>query len=67
MISCGAYSIPEIIFSYSSLHGMWECVLAFASSFSDFSKAAITTVESISKVFYSDFEVTKRIDFNVLS
>jgi hypothetical protein len=36
-----AYSMPEIIFSYSSHHGTWFSFLASASSWAFFSIAAI--------------------------
>jgi hypothetical protein len=40
MVLC-AYSMPEIIFSYSSHHGTWFNFLASASSWAFFSIAAI--------------------------
>lgn len=36
-------SIPDIIFSYSSLHGTWFSFLAFSSSWGSFAWDAIVT------------------------
>jgi hypothetical protein len=41
MNTCNTYSIPEIIFSYSSHHGTWLSFLAFSSSWVFFVVAAI--------------------------
>jgi hypothetical protein len=39
----GTYSIPEIIFSYSSHHGTWLSFFAFSISLVSFVVAAIVT------------------------
>jgi hypothetical protein len=41
MNTCNTYSIPEIIFSYSSHHGTWLSFLAFSTSCVFFVVAAI--------------------------
>jgi hypothetical protein len=45
--TCSTYSIPEIIFSYSSHHGTWLSILAFSSSCVFFDVAAIVVDDCI--------------------